>query len=249
MKPLIDNFSTGSNDYAAFRPESPVEVFDFLYNAVPGFNSAWDCGTGNGQVAVQLAGKFETVYGTDISTEQMQLAQKRDNIHYLKERAEQTSLADDSIDLTTVAQAIHWFDFEKFYHEVTRVSMQGALFAAWTYSTLKMSDAVNEVIDRLYTDITGPYWDKERAYVDAGYSTIPFVFDEIETPDFGILKHWNIHQVAGYLRTWSGVKHYVKKENHDPVLLIWNDLEKAWGSNELIEVRWPVHMRAGFVKK
>jgi hypothetical protein len=101
----------------------------------------------------------------------------------------------------------------------------------------------------LYTDITGTYWDKERAYVDAGYSTIPFVFDEIETPEFGILKQWNIHQVAGYLRTWSGVKHYVKKENNDPVLLIWNDLEKAWGSNELIEVRWPVHMRAGFVKK
>jgi hypothetical protein len=132
---------------------------------------------------------------------------------------------------------------------VQRVSKPGALFAAWTYSTFRLSDAINEVIDRLYTEITGPYWDKERAYVDAGYSTIPFGFDEISTPEFGILKHWNIHQVAGYLRTWSGVKHFVRKENQDPVLLIWDDLEKAWGSSELTEVRWPVHMRAGYVRK
>ena len=40
LKPLIDNFSAGSADYATFRPESPIEVFDFLYNKVNSFETA-----------------------------------------------------------------------------------------------------------------------------------------------------------------------------------------------------------------
>src|SRR5437016_4267876 len=107
MKQIIDNFSTGAADYASFRPESPPELFDFIYKHVNGFDAAWDCGTGNGQVAAKLAEKFKTVYGTDISNEQLDHAIKKDNIIYRHERAEQTTLASNSVDLITVAQAIH----------------------------------------------------------------------------------------------------------------------------------------------
>ncbi len=247
MKQVIDNFSAGSADYAAFRPESPKEIFDFIDQHTNGFDAAWDCGTGNGQVATKLAEKFKLVYGTDISEEQLSLAPKTDNIIYLKERAEQTSIKDKSIDLVTIAQAIHWFDFEQFYAEVLRVVKPGALIAAWTYSTLKLTPAVDKVIDYLYEDITGPYWDKERALVDQGYSTIPFPFKEIKSPEMAIAKHWNMRQLLGYLRTWSGVKHYLKKQSSDPTLLILDQLKEAWGDDELLKVYWPVHVRAGRV--
>lgn len=248
MKTVIDNFSTASSDYATFRPHSPQEVFDFLYQHCPAFNNAWDCGTGNGQVAVALAEKFAHVYGTDISAEQLAIASKKPNITYLHERAEQTSLAADSIDLITIAQAIHWFDFDSFYKEVRRVARPGALIAAWTYSLLKLSPAVNGVIDYLYEDITGKYWDKERKLVDDGYTTIPFPFEEIRQPEIWIVQQYTLQQLAGYLRTWSGVKHYLRIEHKDPVSLVMPDLEKVWGNNERIEVRWPVHMRAGIVR-
>jgi SAM-dependent methyltransferase len=248
MKQLIDNFSTGSTEYATFRPESPKEIFDFLFSRLNNFNIAWDCGTGNGQVAATLADRFRVVYGTDISQEQLNVAAQKDNIIYLQERAEQTSLPDNSIDLITVAQAIHWFDFEKFYAEVRRVARPGALIAVWTYSLLRLTPVIDEVIDNLYMNITGPYWDKERAYVDEAYRTIPFPFTEVQAPEFGIKKQWNIAQVAGYLRTWSGVKHYLQKENRDPVSMIMDDLKKAWGSDEAREVKWPVHIRVGEVK-
>ena len=247
MKEIINNFSTGAADYAAFRPESPREIFDFLFGNVTNFNIAWDCGTGNGQVAATLAERFKLVYGTDISTDQLSHAQQKENIIYMEERAEKTSLPDNCIDLVTVGQAIHWFDFEKFYAEVNRVANKGALLAAWTYSLLKLTPAVDKVIEHFYQDITRPYWDKERHYVDDGYSTIPFPFEEIPVPEFNIVKHWNMQQLVGYLRTWSGVKHYIKKEQSDPIPLIINDLQKAWGNNELLEVRWPVHVRAGRV--
>jgi len=248
MKQIIDNFSTGSSDYATFRPESPSEIFDFIYAHVKNFGAAWDCGTGNGQVAVELAKRFDKVYGTDISETQLQHAKKKDNVIYRKERAEQTSFPDHSVDLVTVAQAIHWFDFDKFYAEVSRVVKPGGLVAVWTYVTMRLTPEIDKVIDRLYEDITGPYWDKERKYVDENYQTIPFPFKEIPTPEFSIVKHWDLERFAGYLRTWSGVKHYMQKENKDPLDLILPDLKKAWGNNEQQRVYWPVYMRAGYLE-
>ena len=245
MKQVIDNFSKGAADYATFRPGSPDAIFDFLYSHVNSFDAAWDCGTGNGQVALKLAERFKTVYATDISNEQLQHAPKKENIIYRTERAEQTSFPDQSIDLITIAQAIHWFDFEIFYKEVRRVARPGALIAAWTYTVLKLTPEVNKVINYFYIDITHPYCYKERDYVDAGYSTIPFPFEEIPSPVFWIVKHWNMQQLLGYLGTWSGVQHYIKKNHQDPTMLILQDLEKAWGAADTLEVKWPVHMRLG----
>ena len=246
MKQVIDNFSGGAADYALFRPESPKAVFDFIYAHVQAFGTAWDCGTGNGQVAVELAKRFETVYATDISKEQLAHAAERPNIHYKAERAEATSLAAGSIDLITVAQAIHWFDFDGFYREVQRVARPGAFVAAWTYSLLRLSPAINEVIDHLYTNITRPYWDQERRLVDEGYTTIPFPFREVTAPEISIHKQYTFDQLIGYLGTWSGTKHYKKQLGEDPIAKAAGDLREAWGKEVLQDVQWPVHMRAGF---
>ncbi len=247
MKQPIDNFASGGKDYALFRPESPREVFDFLYSHVKIFDRAWDCGTGNGQVAVTLADRFNTVYGTDISEDQLAHAQQKDNVIYRKERSELTTFADQTFDLITVAQAIHWFDFQPFYKDVRRVAKPGALFAAWTYSLLRLSPELNAVIDHFYMNITHKYWDKERDYVDAHYKTIPFPFEEITAPEIKIVKSYTMEQLIGYLRTWSGVRHYMKQEQKDPTDLIVSDLKAAWGANERLEVVWPVHVRAGYV--
>ena len=171
----------------------------------------------------------------------------KNNIIYRKERAEQTSFPDQSIDLITVAQAIHWFDFEPFYKEVRRVAAPGAFFAAWTYSLFRLTPGLNKIIDNFYWDITHPYWDKERNYVDQEYRTIPFPFKEIEQPDINIIKPYNFNQLIGYLRTWSGVQHYIKKEQKDPLEIITKDLQNAWGNSQTHEVRWPIHIRAGYV--
>ncbi len=247
MKQVIDNFSIGSDNYAAYRPQSPKEIYTFLYQHVQHYNTAWDCGTGNGQVAVVLSDKFATVYATDISEEQLALATKRDNIIYRKERAEQTLLAENSIDLVTVAQAIHWFDFDRFYEEVRRVATREAVIAAWTYNVLRVTPAVNRVIDHLYLDITRPYWDAERKYVDEQYATIPFPFKEVFAPPMTITLYRNVEWLIGYLGTWSGVKNYIKATGTDPVAMVRHDIVAAWGDRELHEVNFPIHVRAGVI--
>jgi ubiquinone/menaquinone biosynthesis C-methylase UbiE len=128
MKELKDNFSFQSANYAAYRPVYPDVLYQYLFNRVGAFDATWDCGTGNGQVAIKLAEKFKIVYATDISQNQLDNAVKKDNIQYSNQRAEQTLLLSDSVDLVTVAQAIHWFDFDLFYKEVRRWQSQEPIF-------------------------------------------------------------------------------------------------------------------------
>ncbi len=250
MKEIKDIFSKQADTYATFRPESPDELYDFLLKDIGEFESAWDVGTGNGQVAGKLAEYFKTVYATDISQKQLDNAVQKPNIIYRLERAEQTSLPDNSVDLITVAQAIHWFDFEAFYKEVNRVAKPGALIAAWTYTLLQIDEGpTDELINNIYTNILGPYWDKERKIVDEQYQTIPFPFEELACPVFYNKVSWSIEQLIGYLNTWSSAGHFKAKEGYSPITLIEAELRQLWKEGEIKEVIFPIFMRPGKVKK
>ncbi len=248
MKPVIDNFSTCGKEYSLYRPETPQAVYDFLYSHVGHFDTAWDCGTGNGQVALRLAERFKTVYGTDISADQLSHAGQRDNVIYRKERAEHTSFADHTVNLTTVAQAIHWFDFESFNKEVQRVTVPGGFIAAWTYTLLNISiPELNDVVQHYYFTLLKGYWDERRNYVDEEYKTVPFPFDEVQAPEIWSSRHYSLEEFRGYLRTWSASLKFQRAEGKDPTELIIKDLERAWGSKERNEINWPIHVRAGYV--
>lgn len=76
---MKDNFSGHSSDYAKFRPEYPAEVYTFLKENLSGSDCAWDCGTGNGQVASRLADFFNLVEATDISQPQLKCHSEKCN--------------------------------------------------------------------------------------------------------------------------------------------------------------------------
>ena len=109
MKPtkFKDFFSSNSKEYASSRPKYPRSLFEFLVKLVQHRNLAWDCATGNGQAAVVLSEYFEQVIASDASKEQIENAHTRNNIRYEVFPAERTSLANSSVDLITIAQALH----------------------------------------------------------------------------------------------------------------------------------------------
>ncbi|WP_373058185.1 class I SAM-dependent methyltransferase [Zunongwangia sp. H14] len=240
---MKDNFSTKSEQYAKFRPTYPAELYDFLKKHLPANKRTWDCGTGNGQVAGELADFFEEVYATDISEQQLENAVQKPNIHYSKQAAEKTSFQDHFFDLVTVAQAIHWFDFDKFYAEVNRVLKPGGLIAVMGYGLFYSNAETNKVIHHFYRNITDPYWDPERKYLDEEYKTIPFPFNEIKTPEFKLELEWSLEQLLGYLKTWSAVKHYEKANGENPVDLVAADFRKSFG--EKGKITYPILFRLG----
>ncbi|MCX2582363.1 class I SAM-dependent methyltransferase [Pedobacter sp. MR22-3] len=242
---MKDNFSTQAAEYAIYRPTYPVELYDFLFKLVEQKDTAWDCATGNGQVARILAQHFRQVYATDISEKQLSQALKLPNILYKVESSDQVNVADQSFDLITVAQAIHWFNFEAFYSEVKRTLKPNGLIAVMGYGLMLIDKKVDQVIYKLYEDILGKYWDSERRYIEEGYKTIPFPFEEITAPHFQIKTTWNFNQLIGYLNTWSSLQHYKKANERNPLEYVMIELKEAWGNDADKEVRFPVLLRVG----
>ncbi len=239
---MKDNFSTQSSKYAKFRPTYPKEFYNFLFEKVDQKNSAWDCATGNGQVAVELANQFINIYATDISAKQLSQAPKLSNIQYKIERAEKTNFEDHQFDLITVAQAIHWFNFDDFFPEVRRVLKPNGVFAAFGYGLMKIIPGIDEVVHHLYEAILGTYWDEERRHIENGYLNIPFPFEEIKSPTFEIITEWNFDQLIGYLETWSSLQHYIKANEKNPIEFVYNDLEKAWGNQKRV-IHFPLILK------
>jgi ubiquinone/menaquinone biosynthesis C-methylase UbiE len=126
-----DHFSGHAANYAKFRPNYPRELFEYLASIAPGRGRAWDCATGNGQAAVGLSAFFECVIATDASEKQILGASRSERIEFRVAAAEKSGLESKSIDLVTVAQALHWFDLNAFYAEVIRVLKPRGILAAW----------------------------------------------------------------------------------------------------------------------
>jgi len=246
---MKDNFSYQSDKYAQFRPTYPDALYNYLLSIVPARDNAWDCGTGNGQVAQVLAQSFKKVSATDISRQQIENAFMHERIDYSVQPAENTSFPDSSFDLITAAQAIHWFDFDAFYKEVTRTIRNKGILAVIGYGLIQLSPSLDRVVAAFYRDVVGPYWDKERKYIDDNYRTIPFPFDEIESPPFENTLEWTFEHLIGYLGTWSAVKHYEKATGRNPVDLVHDELEKAWGDRETCTGRFPILLRVARIRK
>ena len=246
---MKDNFSSQSDIYSKFRPSYPGVLFEFLRSFVPDTKNAWDCGTGNGQVAKELANFFDTVYATDISRKQIENAAPNKKIIYSVQQAEKTSFPDNAFDLITVAQAIHWFDFKAFYSEVNRTIKHNGIIAVMGYGLVQTFGQANSIIFDFYKNIIGPFWDRERRYIDENYQTIPFPFDELESIKVDNVVEWTFEQITGYLETWSAVQHYKNKKKQNPLDLIYDDLKKCWGPSETRTVKFPILLRVGRIKK
>ena len=241
-----DHFSSFATQYSSHRPGYPGVLFEYLASLAPARELAWDCATGNGQAARGLAVHFDHVVATDASECQIQNAAPCASVEYRVEPAEQPSLAKESVDLILVAQALHWFDWNRFYPAATRTMKPGAVFAAITYELCFVTAAADRAIDHLYRNILKTYWPPERKYVEERYRTLPFPFHELRPPQFQIEVAWTLDELMGYLETWSAVNRYYEDKGENPLELIAADMRDAWGdASDQRTVTWPMTTRIG----
>lgn len=245
-----DLFSAQAATYAAIRPDYPPALFDFLRSLVDHHRLAWDCATGNGQAAEALAAFFEHVIATDASEQQLAHARANPRIEYRAATAEASGLADATVDLVTVAQALHWFDRDRFYAEAKRVLVPGGVLAVWSYGDAWIADdaAIDTALQQFNHVTLGAYWPAGRGLVGSAMRQLPFPFAETSAPPIDIVRNWTLDEFAQYLRSWSSRAAYLKRHGTDPVSPFIETLRPLWGDRDTRhEMRWEITMRVGRV--
>ncbi|NOZ41988.1 MAG: class I SAM-dependent methyltransferase [Alphaproteobacteria bacterium] len=247
MAEFKDYFSTRSGEYSRFRPSYPPAVYQYLSGLCAGHDLAWDCATGSGQAARGLCGHFHQIVATDASAEQLRHAAGPDNVSFRVATAEQSGFETASVDLITVAQALHWFDHEAFFREVKRVVKPGGIIAAWSYNLLEITPEIDVIVNRFCEDTVGEYWPPGRRYVVDDYRTIAFPFAEVTMPPLRMTVVWSLDDLIGYLATWSAVTRYRAARGRDPMVDIYTELSTVWGPDTAAKktVHWPLSFLVG----
>ena len=173
-------------------------------------------------------------------------APRLSNVEWRTAPAERSGLAAASVDLVTVAQALHWFDLDAFFDAVYGVLRRDGVIAVWCYGLSLVTPPVDQIFMRLYRGVLGPYWPPERKHVENGYSELAFPFERLEAPRFNIELDLRLDEYLDYLRSWSASQAWLRKHGEDPVLQVSEDMAVAWGDPEQARrVRWPIHLKVG----
>jgi SAM-dependent methyltransferase len=243
---FLDAFSEVAEQYAASRPRYPESLFQTLAALAPATNGAWDCGTGNGQAAVGLAAHFQSVYATDASEEQIAQAATHPRIEYRVAPAEHSGLSDGSVDIVSIATALHWFDLRRFYEEVRRVVRPHGLVAVYGYNWFYLTPALDELTNRWLIEPIKAYWSPKIRLLWDGYLSIDFPFEELTAPPLAVYLSWNLDELFAYYLTWSATRGKMAKEGNGFVTAARDAFDAAWGApTERRHVVMPLALRFG----
>ncbi len=238
-----DFFSKQSDFYARYRPVYPDNLYEFIKANICDNELAWDVATGNGQAALHLASFFKQVYATDLSAAQLMHAAQLPNIMYKEEMAESCLLSDSSVDLITVATAIHWFNKDKFFLEADRVLKPGGVLFAWSYGGCRVNETIDKVLDHFNFEFLFDYWHPgAKENWDDKYQSLQMPYPLIETPALIAKANYTMEETMNYMFSWSGVQEYIRQTGKNPLDSIEQPLSDAWGDvNEKKEISWHLH--------
>jgi len=231
-----------------FRPSYPQALIARLAALAPGLDAAWDCATGNGQAALLLAAHFAHVLATDASREQLARAASHPRVVYRQALADDSGAPPTSVDLVTVAQALHWFDLDRFYGEAERVLKPGGILAVWCYGAARVSPEIDAILDWFYYERVGRHWPLERRHVEEGYRDLPFPFADIDIGEWTMTASLDRRALIGYVGTWSAVARACAAERKDPLSDLATALAGPWpdaAQGEPRPVTWRMGLRVG----
>lgn len=128
-------FSDKAAAYSSYRPSYPREVIDLIFSLVKAPVVA-DIGSGTGKLAELCLEGARTVFSVEPNKQMRQAAEEILGHHHnyvsIPASAEHTTLADNAVDIITVAEAFHWFDNEATYAEFSRILKPGGyVFLLW----------------------------------------------------------------------------------------------------------------------
>ena len=183
----VDRFSKQAPQYALSRPTYPRELLQAVSDALTSVsakrNLAVDACCGSGQLTHALALpplSFSSVLGVDTSEPQLSHAvPESPAVSFQRVDAHRLPVACHSVDLLTVAQGLHWLDFDRFMLEARRVLKRDtSVLAVAGYARPEFpapdQTAVQDAFSKYYLGTLRSHrddslWDIDRRRVDSAF--------------------------------------------------------------------------------
>jgi SAM-dependent methyltransferase len=242
---MADNkhFEQGGANYALSRPTYPASLAVELGNLCELKYHAVDIGCGTGQLSVLLASQFEKVTALDPSTSQIASAEQHEGVEYSVQSAEDTQVEDASADLVVAAQAAHWFDLDKFYTEVKRITRPNGILALISYGVPEVEGTIGKRFDTFYWEDIYHFWPEGRKHVERSYQDLSFPFKEFSLSPLAIERSWKRDQFLNYIDTWSAKRK--ASEAGDLALFesYADELVSTWPDDQTHNISWPITAR------
>ncbi|MFA0813790.1 class I SAM-dependent methyltransferase [Microbulbifer epialgicus] len=225
-------FNDKSEIYEKARPTYPAELFNLLSNLTPSNELEWDCACGNGQATIGLIDKFDSIYATDISEEQIKNSKMHPKINYKVAPSEKCELPNESCDLICVAQALHWFDYDTFWPEALRVLKPGGIFSAWGYNWPVLGGDLGTKFNKFILDVVEPYWASQNKIIWNHFREINFPFEPITFSKPPMEVSWNLVEFLDFIYTFSATRRCIEDVGDDFFKLACSEISKVWEAPE-----------------
>ena len=149
-----ERFSSRVENYLKYRPHYPQEIVHVLEEEC-GLATDWriaDIGSGTGFSAEPFLKNGNTVFGIEPNGPMRRAAeaflQEYPNFTSVEGIAEDTTLADASVDMVIAGQAFHWFDHPRARAEFKRILRPGGWVVLF-WNDRKHTDEFQNAYDRL----------------------------------------------------------------------------------------------------
>ncbi|MGN1380919.1 MAG: class I SAM-dependent methyltransferase [Bacilli bacterium] len=192
-KKIIDStkFYFGKQeDYSKYRPSYPKELFEFLtktYNLKS--KDIVELGAGTGKFSKSASSYCNKIYyvepNLDMITKGKEYCNDCNNIIFVNNSAENTTLHNDIADIVFAVQSFHWFDKTTVKEEVKRILKPNGYFAIvwndWEDENNEFSKSYFKYISECNTKLTGRKYqhknvdDRKNFFKEGMYDTYTFI--------------------------------------------------------------------------
>lgn len=242
---LIHQFDAVAGQYRLFRPHYPKALYAWLASLTGQHEVCVDCGTGNGQAAIEIAPYFQRTIALDSNANQIKHAVLHPLVDYHCLPVEAMEFSENSVDLIISASAAHWFDLPSFYSRCHHLLKFEGYIVLWTYTWPKTdSVAIQAILDEMKRFLD-PYWSPQSLLHLNEYKHLPFPFQSIDSPSFQFDIEWDTDQLLNFLATWAAIQEYLQKVDVSFLQTFKKKFQARWPSGGKINFVFPLYMKAG----
>ena len=234
-------FADAADYYKKYRPTYPNELFTFLDNNILNKTDVIaDIGSGTGIFSKHLLDLAHNVISIEPNLEMRKTAEA-DLYQYLQwssvnATAENTTLADKSIDAIVVAQAFHWFDLNKIKIEFKRIlKSSGCCILVWNLrdNTVPFMHDYENIVTQCvenYQQVIANNYISDEIILDFFYP------QEVDVHNFKQIQALDLEGLKGRILSTS----YAPKSgpNFDRLMSLAIDLFKRYEHNGCIEMSY-----------